>query len=134
LELATSLANVVPAIRVNVTIDLLHKIDFVVNDRAHLVTTRVGEALTNDATTIGDLQPPVASPTPFRVELLAGYRYAWCACGLSKYQPFCDGSHTNSPAGIKPVIWTQDKDQTAMLCGCKRTKHGPICDQSHRNL
>ncbi|HEX2545978.1 MAG TPA: CDGSH iron-sulfur domain-containing protein [Ramlibacter sp.] len=81
-----------------------------------------------------DLGPTIASRTPYRVELLAGYRYAWCACGLSKYQPFCDGSHTGSPAGIKPVIWTQEKDQTAMLCGCKHSKTGPICDMSHRAL
>lgn len=81
-----------------------------------------------------DQHPVVASRTPFRVELLEGYRYAWCACGLSKYQPFCDGSHTASPAGIKPVIWTQDKDATVLLCGCKRTGTAPICDQSHRQL
>ena len=78
--------------------------------------------------------PPVASRTPFRVELLAGYRYAYCACGLSKYQPFCDGSHTMSPAGIKPVIWTQQKDETAFLCGCKRTGNAPLCDRSHLKL
>jgi CDGSH-type Zn-finger protein len=86
------------------------------------------------AATVPDMQPTVASRTPYRVELLGGYRYAWCACGLSKYQPFCDGSHTSSPAGIKPVIWTQEKDQTAMLCGCKRTKTGPICDRAHLQL
>jgi CDGSH iron-sulfur domain-containing protein 3 len=79
-------------------------------------------------------EPVVASKTPFRVELLAGYRYAFCACGLSQYQPFCDGSHTSSKAGIKPVIWTQETDQTAQLCGCKRSKNVPFCDASHRNL
>jgi CDGSH-type Zn-finger protein len=78
--------------------------------------------------------PPIASRTPFRVELLGGYRYAWCSCGLSKYQPFCDGSHTSSPLGLKPVIWTQDKDETVLLCGCKRTAGGPKCDAAHRNL
>jgi CDGSH iron-sulfur domain-containing protein 3 len=79
-------------------------------------------------------EPVVASKTPFRVELLAGYRYAFCACGLSQYQPFCDGSHTSSKAGIKPVIWTQETDQTAQLCGCKRSQNVPFCDASHRNL
>jgi CDGSH-type Zn-finger protein len=79
-------------------------------------------------------EPAVASKTPFRVELLAGYRYAFCACGLSKYQPFCDGSHTSSKAGIKPIIWTQEKDQTALLCGCKRSQRFPFCDASHLGL
>jgi CDGSH iron-sulfur domain-containing protein 3 len=81
-----------------------------------------------------DMQPTIASRTPYRVELLAGYRYAWCACGLSKSQPFCDGSHTSSPARIQPVIWTQDKDQTALLCGCKRTGKAPLCDAAHLKL
>ena len=31
------------------------------------------------------------SPIPFEVE--AGKSYFWCACGQSKNQPFCDGSH-----------------------------------------
>jgi CDGSH-type Zn-finger protein len=79
-------------------------------------------------------EPAIASKTPFRVELLAGYRYAFCACGLSKYQPFCDGSHTSSKAGIKPVIWTQEKDKTVLLCGCKRSGKLPFCDSTHQKL
>lgn len=31
---------------------------------------------------------------PIDVELKKGKSYAWCACGLSKKQPFCDGSHS----------------------------------------
>ena len=57
-----------------------------------------------------------------------------CACGLSKMQPFCDGSHTSSKAGIKPVVWTQDADKTAWLCGCKRTGNLPFCDGTHKKL
>ena len=30
-------------------------------------------------------------PIPINVE--AGKSYWWCACGRSKSQPFCDGSH-----------------------------------------
>jgi CDGSH iron-sulfur domain-containing protein 3 len=87
-----------------------------------------------EAPAAADLQPAIASRTPFRVELLGGYRYAFCACGLSKFQPFCDGSHTASPAGIKPVIWTQEKDETVLLCGCKRSGTLPRCDASHKRL
>ena len=32
---------------------------------------------------------------PYAVELEAGDHY-WCACGLSKKQPFCDGSHATA--------------------------------------
>jgi CDGSH-type Zn-finger protein len=79
-------------------------------------------------------EPVIAQRGPYKVQLLAGYRYAWCACGLSKWQPFCDGSHTSSKAGIKPKVWTQDKDQTAFLCGCKRSMKFPFCDGTHNKL
>lgn len=79
-------------------------------------------------------EPVIAQKGPYKVELLAGYRYAWCACGLSKWQPFCDGSHTSSKAGIKPHVFTQDKDQTAWLCGCKRSGKRPHCDSTHKKL
>jgi CDGSH-type Zn-finger protein len=76
----------------------------------------------------------IAQKEPYKVELLASYRYAWCACGLSKMQPWCDGSHTSSKAGIVPVAWTQDRDEKVFLCGCKHTGTGPRCDGSHKNL
>ena len=37
--------------------------------------------------------PVRAAETPFAVEVEEGRDYWWCACGLSKNQPFCDGSH-----------------------------------------
>lgn len=76
----------------------------------------------------------IAQKEPYKVELLASYRYAWCACGLSKMQPWCDGSHTSSKAGIVPVVWTQDRDEKVFLCGCKHTGTRPRCDGSHKNL
>jgi CDGSH iron-sulfur domain-containing protein 3 len=78
-------------------------------------------------------EPVVAQKGPCKVDLLATYRYAWCACGRSKYQPFCDGSHTMAQ-GLKPVIFTQATDQTAALCGCKHSKTPPFCDGTHRSL
>jgi CDGSH-type Zn-finger protein len=80
-------------------------------------------------------EPVIAQKGPYKVQLLGGYRYAWCACGLSKWQPFCDGSHTSSKVpGIKPMAWTQEKDQTAWLCGCKRSAKFPFCDGTHKKL
>ena len=37
--------------------------------------------------------PKVAARQPAAVTLEAGKKYAWCRCGESKKQPFCDGSH-----------------------------------------
>jgi CDGSH-type Zn-finger protein len=39
-----------------------------------------------------------------------------------------------SKGGHKPVIFTQDKDETVYLCGCKQTGKGPRCDGSHKSL
>lgn len=75
-----------------------------------------------------------AKPGPHRIELMATYRYAWCGCGLSNNQPFCDGSHTMATDGRKPLIFTQERDQTVFLCGCKRTGKPPFCDGTHNKL
>ena len=37
--------------------------------------------------------PKIAQKAPYPVEVEAGKSYFWCACGESKNQPFCDGSH-----------------------------------------
>lgn len=79
-------------------------------------------------------EPTIAQKAPYKVELLAGYRYAWCSCGLSKIQPFCDGSHTATKTGMKPVVWKQEKDETVFLCGCKHAGNAPFCDGTHRSL
>ena len=34
-----------------------------------------------------------AGDGPLAVEVEKGKSYYWCACGQSKKQPFCDGSH-----------------------------------------
>ncbi|CAL1602238.1 unnamed protein product [Knipowitschia caucasica] len=71
---------------------------------------------------------------PFRVKLKSGKRYAWCACGHSKKQPFCDGTHRAKAPSIEPLRFTPEKDRTVLLCACKQTKNGPYCDGSHFKL
>ena len=74
----------------------------------------------------------VAQTSPFETELVAGKTYAWCACGRSSKQPFCDGTHKETE--IRPIIFTAEKSETAWLCGCKRTGSEPRCDGTHNAL
>jgi CDGSH iron-sulfur domain-containing protein 3 len=74
----------------------------------------------------------VAQRGPFAVELQAGKTYAWCACGRSGKQPFCDGSHNTT--SFTPVIFRAERDGRAFPCGCKTSKERPHCDGSHNRL
>ncbi|XP_008299321.1 CDGSH iron-sulfur domain-containing protein 3, mitochondrial-like [Stegastes partitus] len=76
-------------------------------------------------------QPVPARRLPYRVKVSAGKRYAWCACGHSKKQPFCDGAHRTVAPSISPLRFTPEKDQALLLCACKQTKNAPYCDGSH---
>ena len=40
--------------------------------------------------------PLIANRKGYYYEVKAGKRYLWCACGRSKSQPFCDGSHAGT--------------------------------------
>ena len=71
----------------------------------------------------------VAQKAPYPVDVEAGKTYYWCACGLSKTQPFCDGSH--KPTSYVPVAFTAEATETTFLCGCKATKNEPFCDGTH---
>lgn len=74
--------------------------------------------------------PKRAGDAPKVAELVKGKTYAWCACGLSSKQPFCDGSHTSTD--IKPTVFVAEKDGPHYMCMCKSTKNKPFCDGSHK--
>jgi len=74
----------------------------------------------------------IAQKAPYATPVEAGKTYYWCACGVSKNQPFCDGSHKGST--FAPLPFTAEKDGTAYLCGCKATKNAPFCDGGHKSL
>uniref|UniRef100_UPI003AAA6115 CDGSH iron-sulfur domain-containing protein 3, mitochondrial-like n=1 Tax=Centroberyx gerrardi TaxID=166262 RepID=UPI003AAA6115 len=76
-------------------------------------------------------QPAVAARLPYRVKVSAGKRYAWCTCGHSKKQPFCDGAHKTKAPSIAPLRFTPDRDRTVTLCACKQTGNAPYCDGTH---
>jgi CDGSH-type Zn-finger protein len=77
-------------------------------------------------------EPNVAQKAPFKVDVVAGKAYFWCACGMSKNQPFCDGSHKGSE--FSPVKYEAAESKTVFFCGCKHTGGKPFCDGSHKAL
>jgi CDGSH-type Zn-finger protein len=76
--------------------------------------------------------PHIAQKSPYAVELQGGKAYFWCACGQSKNQPFCDGSHKGS--AFVPTKVMVEETKTAYLCGCKHSKNRAFCDGSHKAL
>lgn len=78
------------------------------------------------------IEPAAAADKPVLVAL-ESRPYFWCACGRSKTQPFCDGSHSGTP--FKPLKFTPELGGgEALLCACKRTRRPPYCDGSHNQL
>ena len=74
----------------------------------------------------------IAQKEPYVVELEEGKTYAWCRCGKSAKQPFCDGSHKTT--SLQPLMFKAEKSGKAFLCGCKHTNNEPHCDGSHKTL
>ncbi|MHB0990233.1 MAG: CDGSH iron-sulfur domain-containing protein [Burkholderiales bacterium] len=76
-------------------------------------------------------KPVCVQKSPFAVDLAPG-EYYWCACGLSKKQPFCDGSHKGT--GIEPVKLAITEQGKYYLCGCRASEKAPFCDGTHQKL
>ena len=77
------------------------------------------------------MKPVIADNKPSALSLKPG-TYYWCACGKSKNQPFCDGSHRDTE--FTPVPFEIKEEKTVYLCQCKHTKKPPFCDGSHHKL
>jgi len=76
--------------------------------------------------------PKVAAKVPIKVELEEGKKYAWCTCGLSDRQPYCNGAHKGTE--FRPLVFVAEETKTAHLCQCKQTKNPPFCDGTHKTL
>lgn len=77
-------------------------------------------------------KPECAQKGPYEINVEEGKTYYWCACGRSKKQPFCDGSHKGTE--FKSIAHKAEKSETVYFCGCKATKTPPFCDGSHEEL
>ncbi len=76
-------------------------------------------------------EPKIAQKSPF-VQKVAPGTYWWCACGASKTQPFCDGSHKGS--GFSPMKVEITEAKTVAWCGCRHSGSKPFCDGAHSRL
>jgi CDGSH iron-sulfur domain-containing protein 3 len=74
----------------------------------------------------------IAGKSPQMEQLETGKRYAWCACGLSTNQPWCNGAHKGGD--FSPMVFQNEETKTAAMCMCKQTRNPPYCDGSHRNV
>jgi CDGSH-type Zn-finger protein/uncharacterized Fe-S cluster protein YjdI len=74
----------------------------------------------------------IAGTKPVMVDLEAGKTYAWCACGKSSNQPWCDGSHQTTQ--FRPLIIKTMEPSKAALCMCKQSGSRPYCDGTHNKL
>ena len=70
-----------------------------------------------------------AGNSAIAVEVEKGKSYYWCACGKSKNQAFCDGSHKGTE--FNSVVYKAEETKKKFFCSCKQTDNQPFCDGSH---
>jgi len=75
--------------------------------------------------------PKIAKKSPYVLDMEPG-KYAWCACGQSSNQPFCDGSHKGTE--FTPIIEEITEAKKVAWCGCKQSANKPFCDGTHAKL
>ena len=77
-------------------------------------------------------EPVIAQKAPYEEAVTEGKSYWGCACGQSKSQPYCDGSHKGT--GISPVEYAAKRTKNVYFCGCKYSANQPLCDGAHSDL
>ena len=79
--------------------------------------------------------PKMAAPYPASLIPIPQKSYAWCTCGLSEKQPFCDGQHKKiEGAAFKSLKVEFTEEKEVWLCTCKKTSNPPYCDGSHKQI
>ena len=74
-------------------------------------------------------KPKAAGKAPIMQDLLEGNTYAWCSCGRSDNQPWCNGAHKGT--SFAPKVFEAERTGKGAMCTCKLTKNPPYCDGSH---
>ncbi len=80
----------------------------------------------------GTMSEPIIYQRSPIVQKVEPGTYWWCACGRSKSQPFCDGSHKGTEFSPKKVEIKEAG--TVAWCACKHSKNMPFCDGTHGTL
>lgn len=75
--------------------------------------------------------PIIPQYGPIVIEEEPGEKW-WCACGRSKSQPFCDGSHQGT--GLTPMRVEIKEKRRIAWCACKHSNAMPFCDGTHSKL
>ena len=57
--------------------------------------------------------PEIGGRRPLPINVVAGESYWWCACGRSKTQPFCDGSHKGT--AFRPQEWKAEAERGGVV-------------------
>lgn len=76
-------------------------------------------------------EPNIADKKPAVLEMEPG-TYWWCACGMSKKQPFCDGAHKGT--SFRPQEVKIEEKRKVAFCNCKHSSRSYMCDGSHIKL
>ena len=75
--------------------------------------------------------PKIVQKKPYVIKEGIGKK-AFCSCGLSSKDPYCDGSHKDT--GFSPEIVELKESKKVAWCGCKHSSKGAFCDGSHNKL
>ncbi|MBD3220051.1 hypothetical protein GF314_02315, partial [bacterium] len=93
--------------------------------------SRAASAAADEVAEASD-DPVVADTRPALVQLEGGQTHAFCTCGRSQGQPFCDGSHAGTT--FTPLLFSVEEDERAALCQCKASANLPYCDGTHARI
>ncbi len=74
----------------------------------------------------------IAGNGPLIIDAEKDKPYAWCTCGLSTTQPYCNGSHKGT--NFTPKVVTESEGKKVALCTCKQTTNPPYCDGTHAKI
>jgi len=74
------------------------------------------------------MEPTSSQGSPYVVKEEPGTK-AYCACGRSAGQPYCDGTHAGT--GMAPIVVKLEEEKTVAWCGCRKTGTPPYCDGTH---